>query len=239
MYLSQSQVGEWLGRVKFFFSFAAVCLQRKQPLWSLILKKMLLTSWKDKRWLACRCLVPTTDWLSLLIKRPHVDPREVSLVFRRRGLLEIPLLLLLSEANLGLLTACDAKLPIHWPQPTAYFENLFVTAVAKQLSAVFLRCLPPSRCWDPNAAVTLSKITVVPRQWALWRPGSVLPILSWSLLALLACFHKALCPLTPLIILLVRLRGVPGSPHLSLQHVLWYPAWYWVCESWKSGCCPL
>lgn len=96
-----------------------------------------------------------------------MDPREASLVFRRRGLLEIPLSLLLSEANLGLLTACDAKLPIHWPQPTAYFENLFVTAVAKQLSAVFLRCLPPSRRWDPNAAVTFSKIAVVPRQWAL------------------------------------------------------------------------
>lgn len=136
-----------------------------------------------------------------------MNPREVSPVFRRRGLLEIPLSLLLSEANLGLLTACDAKLPIRWPQPTAYFENLFVAAVAKQLSAVFLRCLPPSRCWDPNAAVTLAKITIFPRQRALWRPGSVLPTLALSPLVLLACFHTTLWLLTPVIILLVRLHG--------------------------------
>ena len=116
-----------------------------------------------------RPLLPCPDdsLLLLLIRRPHVDPREASSVFRSRGLLEIPLSLLLSEANLGLLTACDAKLPKRWPQPAAYFENLFVTVVAKQLSAVFLRCLPPSRCWNPNAAVTLAEITVFPRQRAL------------------------------------------------------------------------
>lgn len=94
-----------------------------------------------------------------------------------------------------------------WPQPPAYFENLFVVTVAEQLSAIFLRCSLPSRCWNLNSAIFHSKITVFPRHWALWRPGSVLLISSLSLLALLACFHKALCPLTVLIILLVGLQG--------------------------------
>lgn len=121
----------------------------------------MLISWQD------RADLPIDASSLLSIDQPRVAPHEASRVFRRRELLEIPLLLLLSEANLGLLTACDAKLPVRWTQPPAYSENLFVAAVAEQPSAVFLRCSLPSRCWDLNSAIFHSKITVFPRHWAL------------------------------------------------------------------------
>lgn len=110
---------------------------------------------------------------------------------------------------------------LNFPQPAAYLENLSVTAVAKQLSAVFPRC--SGRLQDvwtqmlplcsPRFPFSLGR--------ELWE-GQVAFFPSWRYLP--KCFPKALCPLNPLIILLRR------GAWLSLQHVLGHLAWYCECE---------
>lgn len=143
--------------------------------WHLVLSTMLLlvTSWKDRDVLPITAL---SQWLSLVASNWTASHEALRSSLCLGELFEILLLHLLSEANLGLLTACDAKLSIRWPQPTAYFENLFVTAVAKQLSAVFRRCLPPSRCWGPTAAATFCKITASPGRGLCEGQGAFFPI---------------------------------------------------------------